>query len=182
MLEKFIALANSEKNNENSFFESKNDFPEEINFLFKNYSNATFIDGYFSLVNSIEYQEVLKEVYTPFKEPSNCFAKDAFGNLYVWENESIKLINIRYKVSEIIGRKPSVFFNLKMTDNGFLEKRLKINMFYEAKKKLGELKQNECYGYEPLLTLGGSEKVEFLKKVKIKEHISIIAQLTGKIE
>ena len=30
---------------------------------------------------------------------------------------------------------------------------------------------DECYGYVPLLGLGGSEKVDNLQKVKIKEHI-----------
>jgi len=182
MLEKFISLIDSKFDNENTFSSSKNSFPSEINFLLTNYTNSTFLDGFFSLVNSKEYEDILKEIYIPFKEPSDCFARDAFGNVYVWENESIKLINIRYKVSEIIGRKPSVFFNLKMTDSGFLEKRLKISGFYEAKRKLGDLKQDECYGYEPLLALGGLEDIENLKKVKMKEHISIIAQLTGKIE
>ena len=33
----------------------------------------------------------------------------------------------------------------------------------------------------PLLGLGGSEKVQNLKKVKIIEHIELISQLVGKI-
>ena len=48
-------------------------------------------------------------------------------------------------------------------------------------KKLGKLEYDECFGYVPLLGLGGSEKVDNLDKVKIREHIEIITQLVGKI-
>lgn len=47
---------------------------------------------------------------------------------------------------------------------------------------MGVLKYDECFGYVPLLALGGSEKVENLKKVKIKEHIKLITQMVGKIQ
>ena len=46
---------------------------------------------------------------------------------------------------------------------------------------MGELKQDECFGYVPLLGLGGSEKIDNLRKVKIREHIELIAKMTGKV-
>ncbi|WP_281991285.1 T6SS immunity protein Tdi1 domain-containing protein [Aquimarina aggregata] len=181
MLEKFLEFSQPFPIKTNVVFDSIIDFPDEIAFLLKEYAGNTFIDGFLSLVNPNEYLEVLEDIYIPFEKPSSCFAKDALGNLYVWENNSIKLINIRHGISEIIGRKPSVFFNLKMTDKGFLEKRLGIDSFYEAKEKLGSLSYDECYGYVPILAAGGAEKVENMQKVKLKEHIAIISQLAGKI-
>ena len=56
-----------------------------------------------------------------------------------------------------------------------------IPQYIEAVNKLGKLEQDECFGYVPLLGLGGSEKVQNLKKVKIREHIELISQLVGKI-
>ena len=41
----------------------------------------------------------------------------------------------------------------------------------------GKLDFDECFGYVPLLQLGGSEKVENLKKVKIKEHLELITKM-----
>ena len=41
---------------------------------------------------------------------------------------------------------------------------------------------DECFGYTPLLGLGGSEKTENLEKVNPKVHIELIAQLVGRIE
>lgn len=46
----------------------------------------------------------------------------------------------------------------------------------------GKLNYDECFGYVPLLGLGGPEKVENLQKVKIREHIELISQLVGRIE
>ncbi|WP_299251374.1 T6SS immunity protein Tdi1 domain-containing protein [uncultured Aquimarina sp.] len=181
MLEKFIDFSRPRPIETDIVFDSKIDFPDEITFLLKEYSGDTFIDGFFSLVDPIEYEGILKDIYVPFKKPSNCFAKDAFGSLYLWENNSIKLINIRHGISEIIGRNPSVFFNLKMTDKGFLAKRLGIDSFYNAKERLGALAYDECYGYVPILAAGGAEKIENMQKVKLKEHIAIISQLAGKI-
>ena len=37
------------------------------------------------------------------------------------------------------------------------------------------------HGDVPLLGLGGSEKIQNLKKVKIREYIELISQLVGKI-
>ncbi len=69
-----------------------------------------------------------------------------------------------------------------MTDWDYFSGELNLKNYLPALKQLGELAFDECYGYVPLLGLGGSEKVENLQKVKIKEHISIVSQALGKIE
>ena len=72
-------------------------------------------------------------------------------------------------------------FIQNLGDDYFLEKYFQIPQYIEAVNKLGKLEQDECFGYVPLLGLGGSEKVQNLKKVKIREHIELISQLVGKI-
>ena len=67
----------------------------------------------------------------------------------------------------------------------FMDNYIKIinpKEYKEAVIENGKLNFDECFGYVPLLRLGGSEKVENLKKVKIKEHIELIMQMVGKIE
>lgn len=54
--------------------------------------------------------------------------------------------------------------------------------YKDAVAKLGELEFDECFGYTPLLGLGGSEKTENLEKVNTKVHIELITQLVGRIE
>ena len=60
-----------------------------------------------------------------------------------------KILNVLYKT-------------LEMTI--FLEKYFQIPQYIEAVNKLGKLEQDECFGYVPLLGLGGSEKIQNLKK------------------
>ena len=184
MLEKFIEFSKPTTIANKGYHQESKKFrlPEELSFLLEKYPHASLLNRFFFIVNPIVYADVLNEIYIPLNTPSTCFARDAFGSLYVWENESIKIVNVRYGMSEIVGRKPSVFFNLKMTDEGFLKKRLQFDKFIEAKERLGELAYDECYGYVPILAAGGPEKVENLQKLKLREHILIISQLAGKIE
>ena len=73
-------------------------------------------------------------------------------------------------------------FFLEDLENGIFNKDFfDIDMYTEATRMWGNIEFNECFGFVPLLGLGGSQKVENLKKVKIKEHIEIISQLVGKI-
>ena len=66
--------------------------------------------------------------------------------------------------------------------NGLYDKEyFEFSRYHEAVKLLGKIKYDECFGYVPLLGLGGSEKVDNLDKVKIKEHIELISQMVGKV-
>ena len=42
-----------------------------------------------------------------------------------------------------------------------------------------EIAYNECFGYEPLLSLGGKENVDNLRKVNYEVHITIMAEIQG---
>lgn len=53
--------------------------------------------------------------------------------------------------------------------------------YLEASARYGAPGYDECFGYVPLLALGGPRKVENLQKVKLVEHLSIITQLAGMI-
>ena len=61
------------------------------------------------------------------------------------------------------------------------EDYLSIEQYNAAVKKYGELGYDECFGYVPLLALGGKESVDNLKKVKMKEHIELIYNMVGGI-
>ncbi|MDR6546470.1 hypothetical protein J2810_002529 [Chryseobacterium rhizosphaerae] len=155
--------------------------PEEL-FSFIANGTGSYMDGFFWVVDPIEFDSILKEIYVPVHEPSICFARDAFGGLYSYEGESVIYINIRHSVSKVIGRKVNVLFNSIMTDWEYFSEELLLDNYEPAKERLGKVEADECYGYVPLLGLGGPEKVENLQKVKLREHISIVAQALGKIE
>ncbi|OCA76383.1 hypothetical protein BBI01_06745 [Chryseobacterium artocarpi] len=159
----------------------KSSIPDEL-FTFISNGSGVYMDGFFWVVDPVEYEPILKEIYTPVQEPSICFARDAFGGLYTYEDNSVVYINIRYGVSKVIGRKVNVLFNSIMTDWEYFSEELSVENYQLAKEMLGEVTRDECYGYVPLLGLGGAEKVDNLEKVNLKVHISLIAQAVGKID
>lgn len=49
--------------------------------------------------------------------------------------------------------------------------------YEEAISKYGKLEYEQCFGYTPLLSLGGYEHVDSLEKVDLMTHLEVIAQL-----
>ena len=54
-----------------------------------------------------------------------------------------------------------------------------MDLFEEAKKFVGILKNDECYYFVPVLPLGGKKSVKTLEIGKTREHIEVITQLVG---
>ena len=50
-------------------------------------------------------------------------------------------------------------------------------LFKKALKKLGPLNSDEIYAFEPALSIGRLPKIENLVKVKMIEHLAMLAQL-----
>ena len=127
-----------------------------------------------------EYQELLKETY--FRgNISIPILVTAFGDIVTFE-EGQYIGMVKYKNGNFVMlAKNFKRFIQNLGDDYFLEKYFQIPQYIEAVNKLGKLEQDECFGYVPLLGLGGSEKIQNLKKVKIREYIELISQLVGKI-
>lgn len=156
--------------------------PPEIIELWQHGGVGSYMNDFFWVVNPDDFHLIIDELYIPFKQPCVAIARDAFGDLFLWEKDRVKFVNVRHTYSEVVGRDPQIFFNNIAVNWEHLSRRLKATNFIEASEKLGPLTYDECYGYVPLLSAGGAEKIENLKKVKIKEHLPIIAQFSGKID
>ena len=63
------------------------------------------------------------------------------------------------------------FFWADLADGAFDTRFFEMAQYKEAVRRYGPLELDECFGYIPLLDLGGSKTVEHLRKVKIIEHI-----------
>ena len=105
-----------------------------------------------------------------------------FGDIITWEkNRYLGIVKYRKGTFGII-EDGFVYFLNDLNDEEYVKDVLDSLQYLNAISKIGEPIFDECFGYVPLLGLGGSEKVENLQKVKIKEHIELITQLVGKIE
>ncbi|EPY2275110.1 T6SS immunity protein Tdi1 domain-containing protein [Clostridium sporogenes] len=169
------------KVDKNIFNKYKETLPLELTDVWKEYGFGSMLNGYLKIVNPDEYQSVVDMSY--FRaNVSIPILVTAFGDIITWEeNKYIRLL--RYKIRTFKGIASGFEFFWEDVSTGyFCEEFFELDKYNEAIEKYGELEYDECFGYVPLLGLGGSEKVENLRKVKIREHIELITQLVGKIE
>lgn len=154
--------------------------PDELMKIWENYGLGTLLEGYLKVINPEEYQELLNETY--FRgDISIPILTTAFGDIITLE-EGQYIGMVKYKNGNFVMLAKSFKrFIQNLADDYFLEKYFQISQYAEAVKKLGMLEHDECFGYVPLLGLGGSEKVDNLSKVKIREHIELISQMVGKV-
>jgi hypothetical protein len=108
----------------------------------------------------------------------------ALRDFLTWTGDSIRAVYFKNGYDSIVesGDDMEWLFDMDLADSGFLKDNLDDAQYLKAKGRLGTPDYDECFGYVPLLSLGGAEKAEYLEKVKIKEHISLITQSLGKIK
>lgn len=141
---------------------------------------GTLMNGYLKVIDPDEYYEVFKDSYFE-SDISIPILATAFGDIITWtSNKYVGIVQYRYLDFDTMITDFDMFLML-LNDEGFIKTFFSVEMYEEAVKTYGELKFDECFGFVPILPLGGSEKVENLKKVKIKEHIAVIVALAGPI-
>lgn len=158
-----------------------NVFPAELSDILIKYGSGSFLNGYLRIVNPFEYHEVIADTYFD-AENSVPFMTTAFGDVIVYKKDGYIGI-IKYKDNDcgIIGKKIPLFLRF-LEDTGFRKINFDIPLYDEAIEKYGKLKYEECFGFVPLLPMGGKKDVAHLEKVNEKVHIGLITQLLGKIE
>lgn len=70
---------------------------------------------------------------------------------------------------------------MKFLNDEYITKNFELSLYQEVVRTYGELDYDYCFGFVPLLALGGPKDVNHLDKVKIIEHLYIITQLVGGI-
>ncbi|MGG3639965.1 T6SS immunity protein Tdi1 domain-containing protein [Bacillus gobiensis] len=158
----------------------KDKIPEQITDVWKKYGFGIMKNGYLKVVNPNEYRDILSDTYVRHNLAIPLFTT-AMGDILVWEDGYLLAINYRKHQVNVVAKNFKFFFG-DLSDNYYLEKALDWLPYPQAVEKYGNVAFDECFGYVPLLGLGGSEKVDNLKKVKLIEHIYLITQFMGPIE
>lgn len=159
----------------------RNKIPKKLLDIWKEYGFGSFMDNYIKIINPNEYNELLIDSYFRGRE-SIPVMLTGFGDIITWEkNRYLGIVKYRKGTFDIIEDGFEYFLN-DIIDSEYVRDFLDNSQYKEAIIENGKLNFEECFGYVPLLALGGNEKVENLKKVKIKEHIKLITELAGKIE
>jgi len=154
-----------------------------------------YADGLFWMVNPDDYVDLvdllLRDTRILSKDRYSVIARTAFGKLYLWGKESGNSLVINPVVGSIYMNEDDIddiqngeadfvtqiFYSSLNKDNMDLEDENDEPLFRKAFKSLGPLNSDEMYAFEPALVLGGKARLENLKKVKLQEHLTILAEL-----
>ena len=159
--------------------EFSNKLPEQIIALWNEYGLGSFFNDYFKVINPLEYKDIVRESYFD-GEYAIPIMVTAFGDIIIYNTKEKILVNLlyRYMDLEVLGS----YFYRNLGSQAYIDSKIKNKQYDKALEKYGSLAYDECFGYVPLLGMGGKESIKNIQKVKIKEHIALITQTVGKIE
>ena len=105
----------------------------------------------------------------------------ALGDMIVWEeNTYLTILQFRYGTFSIMEKGFNYFLD-DLMDDAYAGVFLKYQNYYIALQNQGPLEYDECFGYVPLLCLGGPEDANCLRKVKLLEHMELILATNGPV-
>ncbi|MBK9450216.1 MAG: DUF1851 domain-containing protein [Bacteroidetes bacterium] len=156
--------------------------PDDLLEFWKQFGFGNFMNGYLKILHPSVYQGFMQATYSVYKEPTIVFGATGFGDLLIWEGEYVKQLNYRLGTTKNCGSSIEMLFDVRFARWDVVEQSMQAKQFRPAVERLGEPAFDECFAYVPALALGGSEKVENIQKVKLREHLSILSQIVGVIE
>jgi hypothetical protein len=168
----------SEKVSKDTIDKYKDIFGEDVMEIWEKYGFGSTFKGYLKIINPDNMQELLEETYImPFEEIPIFIT--GMGDIIAYDNRgNFVILDYRHQRIKVIWTDKEIGWDYFFDD--FFQKRYwQWNPYFEAVEKYGEPEYDECFGYEPLLSLGGKESVENLKKVKYEVHISLMGELQG---
>ncbi|MEO3946598.1 T6SS immunity protein Tdi1 domain-containing protein [Gorillibacterium sp. CAU 1737] len=158
----------------------KDSVPAQVVELWRTCGFGSLNNGYLRVINPDDYQEVLRDTYTRYEKAIPLFTT-AMGDVIVWE-EGYLLVLIYRKQEVNVAAKNFKFFLQDIRDEYYLQDVMDWAPYPDAVNQYGAPAFDECFGYVPLLGLGGIEKVENLKKRKMLEHLHLITEIMGPME
>lgn len=153
--------------------------PEEMIYVWEEYGLGIFGNGYFRVIDPRAFVGVVEEVFSAGK---GCvpLMVTALGDVLVWDDDAVcyEMIFCRYGIYKLFEED----IIPRLLDKEFVEGFFEPINYAEAVKLCGVPDFDECFGYVPLLALGGGERADHLKRCKAREHIYLISQMAGQIE
>ncbi|MCL2754009.1 MAG: DUF1851 domain-containing protein [Defluviitaleaceae bacterium] len=167
--------------------------PHAVINIWKDYGFGSFAKGFLKTINPDEYQELLNETYMKKTQPIPVFTT-GLGDIIVWDKfvtadgvyNCFEIVFYRdgdtMFLCEVNDLDEDDFFTDNLTDSDTYKNEFFWGAYLEAVKiQRTTPAYDECYGYAPLLGLGGAEQVQNLQIVKIKEYITLIKEMVGNV-
>ncbi|SFB67353.1 DUF6892 domain-containing protein [Ruminococcus albus] len=166
--------------------------PAEWIGFWKEYGYGSFMNGYLRVIDPDEYKDFYNEsVLKLYKEEAIPVMVTAFGDIIAFKisfkNDekkwSLECAYYRYVRSTFFLPSVEHFFEGLCTPEVFgFEENFTFIKYAEAVEKLGKLKYDQCFGYEPILTKRSKEKLTDLRIVDTKAYLKAAFVQNSRIE
>ncbi len=146
--------------------------------IWEQYGFGSTLNGYLKIINPDDMQQLLEETYIMPFDDIPVFVTGMGDIITCNSRGSFTIADYRHQRTLVLWADKKIawtFFN----DSFCKEEYLQCSPYFEAVEKYGEPEFDECFGYVPLLSLGGNEDVDNLEKVNYKSHISLIGDIQG---
>jgi hypothetical protein len=104
------------------------------------------------------------------------FMRTGLGGVFYFKGNDARYLDILVGDISVALSRMSAFFDGQMCNDEYLDDVVRRDLFEQAVARLGKLHADECYGFLPPLSMGGSESLDSLKRVKLREHLAIVVQ------
>lgn len=101
--------------------------------------------------------------------------RSAFANVCLWQGGAFRWVNVHTGSFADYGSNVEVVLDAT-TEKSYRKLAFLEPMFRKARKRLGDLAADECFGFAPLPSLGGAMEDEYVVKVKMREYLALLAQ------
>ncbi len=158
--------------------------PNEILQIWQDYGFGIYADGYLRFIKPSNFQEFTDTNIENIGFDYIPIAVSAYGDLFVWKRKNngfLELYDFRHATLKTLSTHTGldILFDMDFLDDSFIWEELNASNYHEAKAKLGVPAYDKCYGYFPLLALGGSESVDHAQIVDLRVHMDLMAQVSG---
>ncbi len=149
---------------------------DEVIDMWKTYGFGSTENGYYKIVNPDDYEDIIKDIYECGFEPTVIFATSMADLIFCDNSDYFWYADIRHQKSDVVceGFTTTLWI---MNDVTFRQDELSWDLYEEAVKRYGIPAYKECFAYQPLLSLGGKENVDSMKKVNMQVHLDIVSQM-----
>ncbi len=104
------------------------------------------------------------------------FLRTAFAHLYLWHEGYVYSLDVQRGSLSQVTKNMKRMFTL-LCDPEIQEKILRARLYEQAIARLGPPDRDECYAFEPALAIGGPGTVDTIRRVKMREHLGLLAQM-----
>jgi len=102
----------------------------------------------------------------------------ALADVVLWVEPLFVVARFRFGRTDTLGFDAGQLVR-DLQDDAFLDRQMAREPYPQGVERLGVPGVDECFGFVPLLALGGRGDAASLDRCGLWEHLAVIAQLTG---